>query len=234
VRTTLSIDDDVLVAVKERARRERRSAGEVLSELARDALTREGAPARVEHLILVGTPNAGSPWARVRGLSELRDHLLRMADGDWRSLRDLSNYQRDGTGEAGLDLLPGSAFLNDLNARPLPADIRVTCIVGTLAPVLDEDARWFIESPVVRRVLGDEEARRVVGSIREWSGELGDGVVAASSARLDGIADVVEVEASHRGLVKRIAVEQSLRRAADHQTGPPPGIAVILDRLSWD
>lgn len=39
MRTTLNIDDDVLVAVKERARRERRTAGEVLSDLARQALT---------------------------------------------------------------------------------------------------------------------------------------------------------------------------------------------------
>jgi len=39
VRTTLTIDDDILLAVKERARRERRTAGDVLSELARQALT---------------------------------------------------------------------------------------------------------------------------------------------------------------------------------------------------
>ncbi len=39
MRTTLSLDDDVLLAVKERARREKRTAGEVLSELARLALT---------------------------------------------------------------------------------------------------------------------------------------------------------------------------------------------------
>ncbi len=39
MRTTLNLDDDVLLAVKERARRERRSVGEVLSELARQALT---------------------------------------------------------------------------------------------------------------------------------------------------------------------------------------------------
>lgn len=38
MRTTLSIDDDVLVAVRERAARENRTAGEVLSELARSAL----------------------------------------------------------------------------------------------------------------------------------------------------------------------------------------------------
>lgn len=42
MRTTLNISDDVLYAVKERARRESRSAGEVLSELAREALTGGG------------------------------------------------------------------------------------------------------------------------------------------------------------------------------------------------
>ena len=41
MRTTLSLDDDVLLAVKERARRENRTAGEVLSDLARQALTRQ-------------------------------------------------------------------------------------------------------------------------------------------------------------------------------------------------
>lgn len=45
MRTTLSIDEDVLIAVKERARREKRSAGEVLSELARQGLAGQ-TPAR--------------------------------------------------------------------------------------------------------------------------------------------------------------------------------------------
>lgn len=39
MRTTLNIADDVLFAVKERAHREKRSAGDVLSDLARKALT---------------------------------------------------------------------------------------------------------------------------------------------------------------------------------------------------
>jgi hypothetical protein len=39
VRTTLNLDDDVLSAARDRARRERRSVGEVISELARAALT---------------------------------------------------------------------------------------------------------------------------------------------------------------------------------------------------
>jgi len=38
MRTTLDIADDVLQAAKERARREKKTAGEVISELARSAL----------------------------------------------------------------------------------------------------------------------------------------------------------------------------------------------------
>ena len=39
MRTTLDIDDDVLLAAKELARRERKTAGQILSELARRGLT---------------------------------------------------------------------------------------------------------------------------------------------------------------------------------------------------
>lgn len=44
MRTTLRIDDDVLLAAKERARKEGRSVGDVLSELARESLTRHNHP----------------------------------------------------------------------------------------------------------------------------------------------------------------------------------------------
>jgi len=39
MRTTLDIEDDILAAVKELARRQQRTAGQVLSSLARHALT---------------------------------------------------------------------------------------------------------------------------------------------------------------------------------------------------
>lgn len=44
MRTTLDIADDVLQAAKERARRENKTAGEVVSELLRQALTAPSAP----------------------------------------------------------------------------------------------------------------------------------------------------------------------------------------------
>jgi hypothetical protein len=55
VRTTLDIDDDVLQAAKERARRDKKTTGEVISELARSALTAlPQAPATREPRALYG------------------------------------------------------------------------------------------------------------------------------------------------------------------------------------
>jgi hypothetical protein len=44
MRTTLDIDDDILQAAKELARAEHKTAGQVLSELARKGLTQFGSP----------------------------------------------------------------------------------------------------------------------------------------------------------------------------------------------
>lgn len=45
MRTTLDIDDDILHAVKERARRERLTVGQVMSALARRGLSMSDSPA---------------------------------------------------------------------------------------------------------------------------------------------------------------------------------------------
>ncbi len=55
MRTTLDIDDDVLRAAKDLARREKRSAGEVISRLARHSLTggamAPAAPAKAQPVV---------------------------------------------------------------------------------------------------------------------------------------------------------------------------------------
>jgi hypothetical protein len=50
MRTTLNVDDDVLRAVKELARQERRTAGDVLSDLARRGLRAAAAPSSKQEL----------------------------------------------------------------------------------------------------------------------------------------------------------------------------------------
>ena len=47
MRTTLDIADDVLLAAKERAQREKKTIGEMISELARRALTTPPGPVSV-------------------------------------------------------------------------------------------------------------------------------------------------------------------------------------------
>lgn len=54
MRTTIDIDDDVLAAVKERARLRRHSAGKVVSELLRQALAGTGPAAEAEATAVCG------------------------------------------------------------------------------------------------------------------------------------------------------------------------------------
>jgi hypothetical protein len=65
MRTTLDIADDVLQAAKERAKRERKTIGEMISELARRALTTPHEPLSVkEPKALYGL----KPFARRGGI----------------------------------------------------------------------------------------------------------------------------------------------------------------------
>ena len=73
MRTTLDIADDVLRAAKERARRERKTAGQVVSELLRQALTAPHMPAVREPKAVHGI----KPFARRGGIvtNEIIDQL---------------------------------------------------------------------------------------------------------------------------------------------------------------
>jgi hypothetical protein len=59
MRTTLNVDDDVLFAVQERARREKSSAGKVLSRLAREALRGQHRYLGIEHFGFAPLPSRG-------------------------------------------------------------------------------------------------------------------------------------------------------------------------------
>ena len=77
MRTTLDIADDVLAAAKEHARRERKTMGEVVSELARRALT---SPPAVSATSAIAEPRAVygfQPFASRGGIvtNELIDKL---------------------------------------------------------------------------------------------------------------------------------------------------------------
>jgi len=161
----------------------------------------------------VGTPNEGSVWARMRGVAEVREHVLRWMASDDMDLSILGNLGEDGDGQAGIDLLPGSDFLVALNARSMPGSVVVTCIVGRV-----------VDPALTAGMPSADEAADV----------LGDGVVSVESASLDGCEDVVLFVANHRSLIRTIEFEEGWRAMMGFERADrPEGIWIILDRLGW-
>jgi pimeloyl-ACP methyl ester carboxylesterase len=198
--------------------------------VAREALTRPGLYGGagsgraglpdVGRLIMIGTPNRGAPLARFQAVTEAREQLLRLIDSDRMSVRELAGFLRDGRGEAADDLLPGSAFLTQLNARPLPEGVEITLISGDAAGLRGSAVERALGSAVLASTLGvDGQAvlRRKVAALAD---ALGDGVVSADAMALAGVTDVVALHGTHRSIVSG-----SLSA---------PAIGVILERLGED
>jgi hypothetical protein len=74
MRTTLTIDDDVLVAAKAIAQQQGRSIGEVVSDLARRALHRPPAPATRNGVPLLGARD-DTAVVTLETVNTLRDEL---------------------------------------------------------------------------------------------------------------------------------------------------------------
>lgn len=190
---------------------------------------------RVRRVVTVGTPYRGSALACLRSLAEVRDHFMRWTRSEGRDARALLGFLSDGSGEAGRDLMPGSAYLTELNARAMPLDVPFTVIIGRLGPA-ERDAMdaGLLDSQVVRRVLGPERAAALRDAASAALDQLGDGVVPVESARLEGAKDSIELDADHRSMLRGVAVEQRVRRWAGQVRAEPPAIPIILDRLLLD
>lgn len=75
MRTTLAIDDDILVAAKAIAEHQHRSLGSVISELARKALDRPQTAASRNGIPLLGSPADAAP-VTLQMVNALRDDLV--------------------------------------------------------------------------------------------------------------------------------------------------------------
>ncbi len=169
----------------------------------------------VAGVVLVGTPNRGSEWARLRVWLELRDHFPTGQDRRFSLFAAL----RDGTGAAKVDLRPGSEFLEGLNARPWPSRVPIRVIEGRLVSPPPDLAAGLEEA------AAEAHSAVLAGQLAAWwSGigeDLGDGVVSLYSAQVAGGPPPVVLNASHRGLLLRLL-------PGDPE---PPAIAPILATL---
>ena len=73
MRTTLDIEDDVLLAVKSISRQRRMSAGRLLSELARQSLAPAGASAHKRNGIPLFPSRPGAALVTMELVNRLRD-----------------------------------------------------------------------------------------------------------------------------------------------------------------
>lgn len=183
---------------------------------------------RVTRFISVGTPWEGSPWARLRAAAEIREQVTRwLMDESW-DVRPVLNYQRDGKGQAGQDLEPGSALLTDLAARPWPEGLPLTSLAGQIARPNPENFRQLEDSKLLRDLLGREQLDALLADLRRASEQLGDGVVSVESALARATDDTHVFEVNHRALIRHSPVDF----LTGQEPGGPPGIPVILERLA--
>ncbi len=151
--------------------------------------------AGIQGVILVGTPNQGSQWARLRAWLQLRELLVDIHQQRFCLFAGL----RDGTGAAKIDLRPESAFLNELNSRSWPEGVPVRIIGGLLAEATS-DMQNSLQA--LSKDLGAEELAKALEEMWSDLGQgLGDGVVPITSLQLDFAPDPIILEASHRGLL---------------------------------
>ena len=185
-----------------------------------EARGREGLP-DIDRLIMIATPNAGSSWAHLEILAEARDQFQRWLDSDGTDSGSFAGFLVDGHGEAADDLLPRSPFLTELNARPLPRDVRMTLIAGKMMPVTRQDALDVLQSRFVKAILSQAEIEKLAAQVEVAANGLGDGPVATDSVKLNGVEDSVVCEGEHCYLLKRSPLQTE-----------PPATPIVLDRLT--
>jgi pimeloyl-ACP methyl ester carboxylesterase len=173
---------------------------------------------QVAALIMVGTPNHGSQLARLRVFTEMRDQLSRLTKGQASWLAGIL----DGAGEAKIDLLPGSRFLTELNARPHPVGTDILIIAGMTSPWNESDINSWVNR--LRQKAPDNQQKYVdaLGKVMiSMTHGLGDGLVTVESTQLEGVPHQT-VDGTHLTMIRNTT--SSSRRI-------PPAVPIIVDRL---
>lgn len=199
--------------------------------ISRDVLTRHAVDPewngpRVTRLITVGTPNHGSPVAALQPLGEAREAVARLWNARTLSAAEILGMLVDGSGEAAIALAEGSVYLQELNARPLPQELRIVVIAASATA----DQRQYLDDlaseAASRGIVGEAARAAILSQIDAMTDRIGDGVVPLASTPLEGAAAYHVLSANHRSMLRTVPLLS---------TEPiPPAIPLILDALSKD
>lgn len=185
---------------------------------------------RVTRFVSVGVPWNGSPWARYRALAEIREQVTRMVLEESWDPRPALDYRRDGSGQAGPDLEPGSQLITTLQSRPWPEGLPITTLAGQISQPTPADLDQFADSALLQRLLGKDKLDTMLADLRQATRDLGDGVVSVKAATARATDDVHIFSVNHRALVRHSPIDF----VTGQEDGGPPGIAIILERLKAD
>lgn len=173
----------------------------------------------ISDLIMAGTPNHGAFLSRFRLFMEIREQCLLATVHRWHWFSALI----DGTGAAGIDLLPQSEFMKHLNSLPYPEGTHCHMIAGLIFPFPVNMPKHFqlTGNQTLAGLLPPE--KNYFRAVLDKTGLLiGDGLVSVNSAVPFNVP-VTLVKASHKTM---------LANWFSGSSRIPPAIPVILDILA--
>ncbi len=182
-----------------------------------DKKAQQGKVPKIERLIMVGTPNHGAELAQFRFFLEIRDqfHQFFQKDAHW------LNFLLDGGGEAGIDLLPHSRFIKELNHRPPPENTQFDIIAGSVSPWSKEDIEALVEKIQKNIPEGSHGAIALGDILFSMINIIGDTLVSVDSAGLDQVPLTI-VPGSHLTMIRNFSRDS---------TRIPPAVPVIVQKL---
>ena len=172
----------------------------------------------IEKFIMVGTPNNGSELARLRVFTEFRDQLTSLFDENYHWLQGIF----DGAGEAGIDLIPGSRFLENLNSRAHPSNVNMIVIAGVMSPMQKNQLEVFTLN-LEDKLQGNARlaVKRMKKLLHSASNSVGDGLVSVDSARLPGVPFRV-IQGTHLSIIRNVRINSQRI---------PPALPIIIEHL---
>lgn len=160
----------------------------------------------VASLILIAPVNQGAHVARIQPVYQTIASLF--AINSRRTEHALSQLS-DGIGQAAEDLLPGSAFLRRINARPRAANVPYHILAGNsglISREIRQQARAQLDAAArdagFLGIFTQFAGREVGPLLDEISDGTGDGCVAVEKTRLAGVDDHTVIGANHAELIR--------------------------------
>ena len=179
----------------------------------------------IAHLIMIGTPNHGCKlayWDLVAPIT----HTSKPAKKEWSW--HPGTWMDHVLNDAPRDLLPSSDFLTALNARQRREGVQYTIVAGECTHSGQIVGRWLhgkepeiTERCYIRSSVQCAANKMDALSLKKLVGK-GDGIVALRSTRLEGVSDMVALDADHVALCLGNAQTQ----------GRPAAWTIVRDRLS--